>query len=454
MRWNTIRLFFCLLAVTFFGNRLYAESPPQEIRIQLATDSPLAAIYLSKIHCQDGSISSSYLQEIDSVLAYDFNYNGKTKVLAKSPNKETLLSTPHNTTELRSIGAPYAVAFTVKDKKLSATAYDLLSSSAKQISDIPLSGSIAQDRRKIHALSDAIHKVLFHQEGVANSRILFSCQYKNPKAEGTAWLSEIWECDWDGHNARPITKENTYCITPVLLPKDAHFQKDLFLYVSYRTGQPKIYISSIGEAKGSKVVDIRGNQLLPAISKQRDQLAFICDASGRADLFIQPIQSGNGLTGTPKQIFSYPRSTQASPTFSPDGSSLAFVSDKDGATRIYTISTKASQKRPNARLITKRNKENSCPSWSPDGTKLAYSAKTDGIRQIWIYDFATEEEQQLTMGPGNKENPCWAPDSTHIVFNSTDGTSSDLYIVNMNQPDAVKITQGPGKKHYPTWGIR
>jgi TolB protein len=228
----------------------------------------------------------------------------------------------------------------------------------------------------------------------------------------------------------------------------------MFLYVTYKTGQPKIYISSVDAPKGLKAVDIRGNQLLPAISKKRDMLAFVCDASGRADLFIQPIEPQSGKMGKPVQLFSYPRSTQASPTFSPDGSKLAFVSDKDGSTRIYTIPTIRAEKRSVAQLITKKNRENSCPSWSPDGTKLAYSAKTDGIRQIWIYDFSSGEEYQLTVGSGNKENPCWAQNSQHLIFNSTDADSSDLYVVNLNQPEAIRITKGPGKKHYPTWGPR
>jgi TolB protein len=130
------------------------------------------------------------------------------------------------------------------------------------------------------------------------------------------------------------------------------------------------------------------------------------------------------------------------------------VSDKDGAPRVYIIPSKQGQRRAEPVLITKQNSESSCPSWSPDGTKLAYSAKTKGVRQIWIYDFESGEERQLTFGPGNKENPCWAPNGLHLVFNSTDASSSELYIVNLNQPEALKITRGSGKKHYPSWGVR
>jgi TolB protein len=449
--WIFLCLFFCLSYPSLQG--ITAE--PQEIRIQLMTDSPLSPIYLSRITSSDHSFSAQYVKELETIFNYDFSHNGKTKVLSQSPEKEKqLTSSSLNVQDLKQLGVPYVVVFSIKNKQLSSSVYNMLSMSAKHFPEISLSGNLSQDRRIVHKLSDSIHKILFDTDGIANSRILFSYQFKNPNTEGSSWISEIWECDWDGENARPVTKENSYCVTPVMIPKSANFNKDLFLYVSYKTGQPKIFIASLEEGKGKKVVDIRGNQLLPAISKQRDKIAFICDASGRTDLFIQPIRPESGLTGTPQQLFSYPRSTQASPTFSPDGSKVAFVSDKDGAARIYTISTQATNKRPAAQLLTKKNRENSCPCWSPDGTKLAYSAKTDGIRQIWIYDFATGEERQLTSGPGNKENPCWASNSLHIIFNSTDGTFSDLYVVNMNQPDVVKITKGTGKKHYPTWGAR
>ncbi|MBX9924478.1 MAG: Tol-Pal system protein TolB [Rhabdochlamydiaceae bacterium] len=441
-----------IIAVMLTGF-LTAESP-QEIRVLLDTQSSLSSIYLSYIHCTDSSLPANYIKELEKILQFDFDHNGKTKVSNKTKEKELLLtSSDQQAALLKGIEAPFALSFSLKQKGLHCRVYSLLEGHTKSFAEIHLTGSLAQDRQKLHKLSDAIHKTLFREDGIAYSRILYSYQRKNGSSEGS-WGSEIIECDWDGENSRVITEEKSYCVTPVLIPKGEGMTKEMFLYVSYKTGQPKIFIASLEEGKGKKAVDIRGNQILPAISKKRDKIAFICDATGRTDLFVQPIHPDTGRTGTPKQLFSYPKSTQASPTFSPDGSKIAFVSDKDGAARIYTIPTEAGSSRPTANLITKKSRESSCPSWSPDGKKLAYSAKTEGTRQIWIYDFSTGDEKQLTYGPGNKENPCWANNSLHIVFNSTDGISSDLYIVNLNQPEAVKITKGPGKKHYPTWGLR
>lgn len=446
MRYLASAFLFCLGALGF------ASQPLQEIRVRLETQSPLSSIYLSQIVLHQSPFSPPYLKELEKVLAFDFDHNGKTKTLSKSKEKEALLlQADKNLTQLRSLGAPFIVSFSIQEKNLSCKVYNLLQECAKPFPEIALSGNLSQDRQKLHKLSDAIFKALFQEEGIASSRILYS--HQKPSSNG-AWNAEIMECDWDGENARTVTNEKAYCVTPVLIPKGAGLTRDLFLYVSYKTGQPKIFISSLEEGKGKKVVDIRGNQILPAISRTRDKIAFICDASGRTDLFVQPIEPETGRTGTPKQLFSYPKSTQASPTFNPDGSKIAFVSDKDGAPRIYWISSEAQSKRQTAHLITKKSRESSCPTWSPDGTKLAYSAKTEGIRQIWTYDFTTGEESQLTFGPGNKENPCWASNSMHLVFNSTDGNASDLYVVNLNQPEAIKITKGQGKNHYPTWGPR
>lgn len=440
------RFVFAATFCALFCSSVEAQAP-QEIRVHLLTENTLSPIYLSHINTQNPSFEASYVQEIEKIFHRDFSRNGMTAVANKNEEKENQLKN----SDIRGLQVPYAIHFSLKEKALQCKIFNTRAQSAKLLPPISLSGSLSEDRRTIHKISDSIHKILFQKEGIASSQILYSFQTKNKDG---AWISEIAECDWDGENIKILTHENSYCVTPVSIPRGEGFLKDLFLYVSYKAGQPKIFIASKEEGKGKKVVDVRGNQLLPSISRQRDQLAFICDASGRTDLFIQPLKPDTGQTGTPRQLFSYPRSTQASPTFSPDGTKIAFVSDKDGAARIYWISTSPQDKRPTAHMITKKSRESSCPCWSPDGSKIAYSAKTDGIRQIWIYDFATQEEKQLTCGPGHKENPCFAANSLHVVFNSTDETYSDLYIVNLNQPEAVKITKGPGKKHYPSWGSR
>jgi len=447
------------LALLFFFSFAFANPVnPEEIRIYLPTSSALEPLYFGKIQCPDQSLPPPYLNQLEGVLHFDFSHNGATNVVPPHLQKEQLLANPNlsialNPSTWKNMGVAYVIKLAIAKKTLSAHVLAAQNGSLKHFTQITLTGTLAKDRRIIHQLVDSIHKALFDEEGVSSTQILFSCKSKNASSKGS-WVSEIWACDWDGANARQLTQEGSYCVTPVFIPPSNRFSNDRFLYVSYKMGQPKIFIASMSEGIGKRLVDLRGNQILPAISRQRDKIAFICDAGGRTDLFLQEFHPETGHVNKPVQLFSYPHSTQASPTFSPDGSKIAFVSDKDGSPHIYVLSSQFASKRGSPSLITKANRENSCPAWSPDGKKLAYSAKTKGIRQVWIYDFETQEERQLTDGPGNKENPSWAPDSKHLVFNSTDADASELYIVNLNQSEVVKISQGPGIKHYPTWGTR
>jgi TolB protein len=442
-----------LVALLMLFSPLMAEQvSSEEIRVYLSTTSPLQPLYLGKLHSTDQSFDSNYLSQLYSVLAFDLNYNGSTRVLAThGEREEELKAASFNVPLWKSWGAAYVIKCEVQNKSLNISFLSSKTGALKKFPPMALSGSLSKDRKNLHRLSDSLHKTLFGKEGIASTKIIYTTKVR----KDDKYVSEVWCCDWDGANAKEITHENHLCVTPVFLPPSAQYSNDRFLYVSFKQGKSKIYIGSLSQTTGKRLIDLNGNQMLPAISPQRNKIAFITDVSGRTDLFMQEFHPETGEMGKPVQLFSYPRSTQASPTFNADGSKIAFVSDKDGSPRIYILpAALINEKRGIPTLLTKKNLENSCPSWSPDGKKIAFSAKTKGTRQIWIYDFDTGQEWQLTDGTGNKENPSWAPDSQHLVFNSTDGHTSELYLVNLNQPDVVKITSGPGIKHYPSWGTK
>jgi len=399
-----------------------------ELEVLLSTQSPLTFIHVSNFNKEQSSFDQSYINSLQKVLEFDLNYNGKTTVVKEFKDK-----------------IPLSVKVKIVKKELLIDV--ITSAKQKTSSSISLSGILDVDRRRIHLMHDELMQKLFNVRGIAALRLLYTVRIPNPYEGGQKWLSEVWMCDYDGNNRKQITFENNYCVHPIFLPE----KRDRFIYVSYKTGMPKIYESNIKNTFSRPVLSIRGNQLLPAVAVNK--IAFICDAAGRPDLFLQKTDVEGKEAGKAIQLFAAPRSTQASPAFSPDGNKIAFVSDKDGSPRIYMIkiSEEEIHERPLAHLLTRKNGENVSPSWSCDGTKLAFSAKTDGVRQIWVYDFITGEEWQLTKGPESKENPVWAPDNLHIVYNTEDKESSELYIINLNQQQAVKISAGVGKKRFPVW---
>lgn len=419
-------LFLFFLFLSF----LYGEE--KELIIPLSTRNFLSSVSISSFNSQN--FSTDYLEALHGILVFDINNNGSCHVEKKG-------------------GQDFKVEVDISEKSLSALITLVRGGITKTLGPYDLSGNLTFDRSVIHYLADDLTQIMTGTRGIASQKILYSIQFPHKTAAGYEYKSEIWEIDYDGENKKQITCENSYCITPVYFPMSGSFTDNKFLYVNYLKGQPKIYLGSFNKERGEPIISLRGNQLLPAISKRGDMLAFISDASGRADLFVQPFSRSHGPMGKPIQAFSFPRSVQASPTFRPDGKKIAFVSDKNGTPRIFIIDTPYPGKdsKPKPFCITKKYRHNTCPCWSPDGTKLAYSAMIDGTRQIMVYDFLTKEEIQLTTGSSHKENPTWAPNSLHLIYNTVDLSSSELFIVNLKQKEVMQITTGPGKKHYPAW---
>lgn len=453
-----MRIFYFLLFLSLIAiNPIGAKEEDEQIVVKLSTENQLMPVYLSPFIDQRSGFDSKYLKQLEQVLQFDLDHNGMTYLVKHSSERDDLcckgdFESLGLSSSWKASNVYYVVKVRISDQKLDARMLLVNSNAIKSANSIALTGSLAQDRRKIHQLADTIFKALFNSDGVATTKILYTLRTKAP---GNKWLSEVWEADYDGANARQVTRGMGYCITPAYIPPKSGFSPGSFMFVSYKTGQSKIYMGSLQEGAAPRRFSLlRGNQMMPAISKQRDKVAFISDYTGNPDLFLHSFNLDSGAVGKPQQIYATHQATQGTPSFSPDGNQVAFVSNKDGSPRIYVMDIPTpgmKLKDIKAKLISKQNRESTAPAWSPDGTKIAYCAMSGGSRQIWVYDCLKGKERQLTQGGGNKENPTWGPNSLHLIFNSTGPDGSELYLINLNQPAATKISAGQGEKRFPSW---
>lgn len=428
-------------------------SAEDEIVVYLETESKLQPIYIAHVQAETSTLAPSYVSQLESVFRNDFALDGTSRLMDTSSERENLAKrAADNLLTWQKAGTTYVIVPSLNQKNFGATLFNTRTGALKQIAGISLSGTLADDRRLLHRLADSLHKEMTGQPGVANTRLLYVL--RQPAVGQSKKSSEVWECDYDGANAHRVSPSGEYCVTPSHIPSRGGATSPHYLYVGYNSGQPRIFIGSLNEGAARRVSTAKGNQLMPTLSRQRDKIAFICDLSGTADLYIQQWNPESGPAQALQRLYHAKGATQSTPTFSPDGREIAFTSDRDGSPRVYMMPVPppgVEPKNPKPKLISKRAINGSAPAWSPDGQKIAFCAMTKGERQIWIYDCTTGDEKQITTGPGHKENPTWASNSLHLVYNSASANEIELYLIDLNRMKPTKIALGKGDKHYPSW---
>jgi TolB protein len=103
-----------------------------------------------------------------------------------------------------------------------------------------------------------------------------------------------------------------------------------------------------------------------------------------------------------------------SPSWSPDGGRLAYVSFEGGRSRIMMQELATGLRRE----VTAFPGINGAPAFSPDGRRLALTLSRDGSPDIYVLDLASGELQRLTTSPDIDTEPAWSPDGRSLVFTS------------------------------------
>jgi TolB protein len=130
------------------------------------------------------------------------------------------------------------------------------------------------------------------------------------------------------------------------------------------------------------------------------------------------------------------RESLLSPSWSPDGSSIAYVSFEDGnsSIRIQNILTGARQ------LVSARKGINGAPAWSPDGKKLAVSLSYVGNPEIFVIDLASHQATRITHNLAIDTEPQWAPDGQSIYFTSDRSGRPQIYQIPATGGTPQRIT--------------
>ncbi len=125
-----------------------------------------------------------------------------------------------------------------------------------------------------------------------------------------------------------------------------------------------------------------------------------------------------------------------SPSWSPDGRSISYVSFERKKAQIYTVSVETGQRR----LITSFPGINGAPAWSPDGRQLAVVLSKSGAPKIYSVDVQSGSMKQLTFGNAIDTEPRFSPDGRNLLFTSGRGGSPQVYRLALANGQVTRMT--------------
>lgn len=125
-----------------------------------------------------------------------------------------------------------------------------------------------------------------------------------------------------------------------------------------------------------------------------------------------------------------------SPSWSPDGNRLAYVSFEGGSSSIYIQNIGSGSRE----LIAKFRGINGAPSFSPDGRRLALTLSRSGNPEIYVMDLGSRALTQLTNHFGIDTEPTWSADGSSIYFTSDRGGRPQIYQVAASGGGATRVT--------------
>ena len=291
-------------------------------------------------------------------------------------------------------------------------------------------------RRVAHIIADEIYKRITGESGYFDTRVVYISEQGPPNRR----IKRLAIMDQDGANHRFLTDGRALVLTPRFSP-----QAQEITYLSYGTGQPRVYIYNIDTGQQEVLGNFPGMTFAPRFSPDGKKVVMSMAQDGNSEIYSMDLR-----TRRTARLTRHP-SIDTSPSYAPDGRQIVFTSDRGGAQQIYVMNANGG----GVKRISFGRGEYSTPVWSPRGDLIAFTRITGGVFSIGVMRPDGSGERLLTDG-FHVEGPTWAPNGRVLMYfreergNGRTGSTSKLYSIDLtgNNERVVAI---PGGGSDPAW---
>ena len=254
-------------------------------------------------------------------------------------------------------------------------------------------------------------------------KIVFTCYIQQ--------IDQICLMNADGSGRKQLTSFDATSFYASLSPDG-----EIIYFVSRKDGAFEIYSMNLKGKDVERLTRGIGTVYAPELSPTGERIVFTNNGNG---IWVMRPDGGNPHAITQKD--------DIDPTWSPDGSMIAFASSRSGKRQLYVMEKNGSD----IRQITDLNDMGGRSTWSPDGKWLAFYRGPAGDHNIYIVNVETGEVNRLTNG-GDNLGPSWSPYGNWIAFTSFRDGNNEIYVIHPDGTGLTRLTNSPVSDWQPRWG--
>lgn len=195
-------------------------------------------------------------------------------------------------------------------------------------------------------------------------------------------------------------------------------------FASDRTGFPQIYYLDLATRSLSQLTDLPNGACQPVWSPDGARLAYTSPCGSNRDaytgstIFIMDVDA-DANPGSAQPLMVSLGGGDYDPDWSPDGSQIAFTSQRTGRPQVFTVGLEGQA----PFNVNDDLAHNWGPTWSGDGSQIAFLTGRGGAEEIWLVPAAGGEEKRFSRSDGKDiAKPDWSTDGATILFEKVVGS--------------------------------